>query len=260
MHHLHIDRFAGLPSPVHRIDPRVKLITTLAFIIMVVLTPDGYFLSYGLYFAAVLAALFFSNVPASYIFKRSLTIIPFAFAISFFVPFITPGPTVFDVSVGSFDITVTSTGLIKFVSLCSRAFISFFAVITLVSSTRFGDLMWAAGRLGLPAKLSIVVSFMYRYLFIMVDEVSHMILARDLRSHIKRKNPLLIASGGIIGALLVRSFEHAEKLYYAMLLRGYTGFPVTLNSKHIRPLDIVISLLFIGFTAAGMLTGRFFHA
>ncbi|MFC1538938.1 cobalt ECF transporter T component CbiQ [Candidatus Latescibacterota bacterium] len=260
MHHLHIDRFAGLTSPVHRIDPRVKLLTTLVFIIMVVLTPNGYFLSYGIYFAAVLTALFFSNVPAGYIFKRSLTIIPFAFAISFFVPFITPGPVIWDISIGSFDIAVTSTGLLKFGSLCSRAFISFFAVITLVSSTRFGDLMWAAGRLGLPAKLSIIVSFMYRYLFIIVDEVSHMILARDLRSQIKRKNLFLTASGGIIGALLVRSFEHAEKLYYSMLLRGYTGFPVTLNSRHIKSYDIILSLLFIGLTAAGMLTGRFFYA
>jgi cobalt/nickel transport system permease protein len=229
--------------------------------VIVVLTPDGYFLSFGLYFAAVLTALFFSGVPAAYIFKRSLTIVPFAVAISFFVPFITPGPeVVWDFSIGSLDVTVTKAGLVKFGSLCSRAFISFFAVITLVSSTRFGDLMWAAGRLGLPAKLSIIVSFMYRYLFIIIDEVSHMLLARDLRSPLKRRNPLLTASGGIVGALLVRSFEHAEKLYYAMLLRGYTGVPVTVNAKHIRPLDIVLSLLFIGITAAGLISGGIIHA
>ncbi len=259
MHHLHIDRFASLSSPVHRIDPRVKLITTLIFIVIVVLTPNGYFLSYGLYFAAVLAALYFSNVPGTYIFKRSLTIIPFAVAISFFVPFITPGPVaVWVFNIGSHDVTVTMAGLVKFSALCSRAFISFFAVITLVSSTRFGDLMWAAGRLRFPAKLIIVVSFMYRYLFIIIDEVSHMILARDLRSPVKKRN-LLMASGGIVGALLARSFEHAEKLYYAMLLRGYTGDPVTVNAKRIRPFDIVISLLFIGFTVTGLLAGGIVH-
>ena len=260
MHHIHIDRFAGLSSPVHTIDPRAKLFTALAFIITVVLTPDGYFFSFALYFAAVMAALFFSHIPVLYIFKRSLTILPFACAISFFVPFITPGPVLWELHISTLNMTVTSTGIIRFFSLCFRAFISFFAVITLVSSTRFGDLMWAAGKLGMPAKLSILVSFMYRYLFVLVDEVSHMILARDLRSSVKRKNPLLLASGGIIGALLVRSFEHAEKLYYAMLLRGYSGFPVTLNSKHLSPRDIILSSLFIGFTVIGLLTGRYFYA
>lgn len=259
MHHIHIDRFAGLSSPVHSIDPRVKLFTTLAFIIMVVLTPDGYFLSYAIYFAAVWIALFISHVPAQYILKRSLTIIPFTLAVSFFVPFITTGPVLWEFNIGSFIVHVTSTGLIRFFSLCFRAFISFFAVITLVSSTRFGDLMWAAGKLGLPSKLVIIVSFMYRHLFILVNEVSHMILARDLRSPKKRKN-ILLASGGIIGALLVRSFEHAEKLYYAMLLRGYSGHPVTLNTKHLKPRDIVFSSLFIGIAAIGLLTGRHFHA
>ena len=260
MHHIHIDRFAGFSSPVHSIDPRIKLFTTLAFIIMVVLTPDGYFLSYGIYFAAVWFALFISHVPTQYILKRSLTIIPFAFAVSFFVPFITDGPVLWEFNIGSFVVNVTSTGLTRFFSLCFRAFISFFAAITLVSSTRFGDLMWAAGKLGLPSKLVTIVSFMYRYLFILVDEASHMILARDLRSSKKRKNVLLLASGGIIGALLVRSFEHAEKLYYAMLLRGYNGHPVTLNTKHLKPRDIIIASLFIGITAIGLLTGRHFHA
>ena len=259
MHHIHIDRFAGLSSPVHKIDPRIKLFTTLAFIIMVVLTPDGYFLSYGIYFAAIWFALFISHVPAKYVLKRSLTIIPFALAVSFFIPFITTGPVLWEFNIGSFVVQITSTGLTRFFSLCLRTFISFFAVITLVSSTRFGDLMWAAGKLGLPSKLVIVVSFMYRYLFILVDEASHMILARDLRSSKKRKNALLLATGGIIGALLARSFEHAEKLYYAMLLRGYNGHPVTLNTKHLKPRDIILASLFIGVTAIGLLAGRHFH-
>ncbi len=260
MHHIYIDRFAGLSSPVHSIDPRIKLFTTLAFIILVVLTPDGYFLSYAIYFAAVWFAIYVSHVPIQYILKRSLTIIPFALAVSFFVPFITAGPVLWEFNIGSFFIYITSTGLIRFFSLCFRAFVSFFAVITLVSSTRFGDLMWATAKLGMPSKLVIVMSFMYRYLFNLIDEASHMILARDLRSSNKRKNKLLHATGGIIGALFIRSFEHAEKLYYAMLLRGYNGHPVTLNTKHLKPRDIVFASLFIGFTAIGLLTGRYFHA
>ena len=259
MHHIHIDRFAGLSSPIHNIDPRAKLLSALVFIIIVVLTPEGYFFSFALYFLAVWTVIFISQVPSSYILKRSLTIIPFAFAISFFVPFITPGPVLREFSIGYFDITVTTTGFIKFISLGLKSFISFFSVITLVSSTRFGDIMWAAGKLGLPSTLVIIMSFMYRYLFILVDEVSHMLLARNLRSFKKRNNPVLLASGGIIGSLWVRSFEHADKLYYAMLLRGYSGHPPALKEKHLRAHDIVLSVIFIVIAAIGLIMGRVFY-
>lgn len=259
MHHLHIDRFAGLTSPVHSLDPRAKLFTSLAFILLVILTPVGYFFSYFFYFVLVSGIIAISHVPVMYILKRSLTILPFAVAVSFFVPFITPGPPLWELQTGFFTIQITSTGMILFLSLGAKSFLSFFTVITLVSSTQFGDLMWAAGKLGLPSKLVIVVSFMYRYLFLLIDEASHMLLARDLRSIRKRKNPLLLASGGIIGALLIRSFEHAEKLYYAMLLRGYTGHPSTLHVNRFEARDIVLPVFFIVLAAIGRITGGYLY-
>jgi len=260
MHHIHIDRFAGRSSPVHRMDPRAKLITVLAFILLVVMTPEGYFLTFFLYFTAVWTVILFSQVPPSYILKRSLTILPFAWAISLFVPFITPGPVLWDfVFSGGFHVTVTETGLVRFATLGLKSFLSFLAVFTLVASTRFGDLMWSAGELGLPSKLVVVMTFMYRYLFILIDETSHMLLARTLRSGRKLHLPHLHAAGGIVGSLWVRSFEHADRLYFAMLLRGYSGHPVVLYEHHLGSRDIAFSAVYLTVAALSLAAGKFYH-
>ncbi|MFA6472173.1 MAG: cobalt ECF transporter T component CbiQ [Candidatus Latescibacterota bacterium] len=258
MHHTHIDRYAGLESPIHALDSRAKLVAVLAFVILVVLTPNGWFLTFGLYALLVGAAMAVSKVPCGYILKRSLTILPFALAVSIFIPFITPGNALWTFHFGLFSAQLTDTGLVKFFSLSLKALLSFFATITLVATTPFGDLMKAAGALGMPSRMVVVLSFMYRYLFIIIDEASHMILARDLRG--AGKKSILLASGGIVGALLVRSFEHAEKLYYAMLLRGYTGKPVTLHSSHLHLRDIVITVVFFTCSLAGLILGKFLYA
>jgi cobalt/nickel transport system permease protein len=258
MHHTHIDRYAGLESPIHALDSRAKLVAVLAFVILVVLTPDGWFLTYGLYALPVLIAILVSHVPAVYILKRALTIMPFALAVSLFIPFITPGEALWTYHLGPLSGQVTGAGLVRFFSLSLKALLSFFATIILVATTPFGELMKAAGSLGLPSKMVVVLSFMYRYLFIIIDEAAHMILARDLRG--AGGKSILLASGGIVGALLVRSFEHAEKLYYAMLLRGYTGKPVTLHASHLQPRDIVITVIFFTFSLTGLILGKFLYA
>ena len=258
MHHTHIDRYAGLESPIHALDSRVKLIAALAFVILVVLTPDGWFLSFAIYSLLVGAAILASRVPPVYILKRSLTIMPFALAVSVFIPFVTPGAALWTFHAGPLSGQVTGEGLVRFFSLSLKALLSFFATISLAATTPFGELMKAAGALGLPAKMVVVLSFMYRYLFIIIDEAAHMILARDLRG--AGGKSLLLASGGIVGALLVRSFEHAEKLYYAMLLRGYTGKPVTLHPSHLHARDIALTGVFLTCTLAGLILGKLLHA
>lgn len=258
MHHTHIDRYAGLSSPVHVLDARAKLVTALAFVFLVVLTPDGWFLSFGAYALLIWTAIFASRVPKGYILQRSLTIFPFALAASVFVPFITPGPVLWSFDWGLLSGQVTTTGLTRFVSISLKALVSFFATVALVATTPFGDLMKAAGELGLPSRMVVVLSFMYRYLFLIIDETAHMLLARNLRGEGGRS--FIRASGGIVGALLVRSFEHADRLYFAMLLRGYEGKPISLHPSHLIARDIALSSCFLGLAALGLLLGNCLHA
>lgn len=244
-----------MKSPVHALDPRIKLVSALCFILMVVLTPDKGFGIFGFDLFLIGIVFAFSHVPLGYVLKRSLAIIPFAVMVALFVPFITPGQELAVFTLSGHEIAVTGPGVERFFAICCRAYLSFFAVILMVATTRFGDLMWAAGELHMPVKLVQVVSFMYRYLFVLVDDVSHMILARDLRSG-RRRRMLLTASAGIIGAMFLRSFEHAERLYEAMLLRGFAGRTHVLNHKHVNKLDVIVSTGFITAAVIGFVFGR----
>lgn len=231
---------------------------TLLYILLVVLTPDRWLASFLVYAAAVGTTIALSRVPFPYIFARSFLLLPFVLAVSVFVPFITPGEPVWRISAGALSFTVTDAGLVRFAAIAARAFLSFFATIILVATTRFGDLMRAAGALGFPRQLVVLLSFMYRYLFILLDEAVHMLLARDLRGG-RGKRRLMAASGGIVGALLVRSFEHAERLYSAMLLRGFAGKPVSLGIMRIRAIDLVAAAVFAAFIAGGFAGGRWLY-
>ena len=259
MHHLHIDTFAGFSSPIHNIDARAKIITTFCAIFLVILTPDGYFLSFAIYLTAAVGIVYLSHVPMGYIFKRSLILIPFVLLASLFVPFTTSGSPLFTFTLAQHTIMLTEEGLVRFTSIGLRAFVSFILTITLVSTTRFGNLMRAASNLGLPSKLVIVLSFMYRYLFILIDEAAHMMLARELRSSNRQKKTLLTASGGIIGSLFIRSYEHAEKLYSAMLFRGYSGEPVSLVPLRLTGKDVVLSIIFLSIACCGFSIGKVIH-
>ncbi len=255
MHHLHMDMFARMDTPVHRLDARVKLTTALAFVFLVVLTPDARYLSFAVYITIMGAVILTARIPALFVLKRSLMLLPFAVAASIFVPFTTPGESMADLSAGPLKLVLTVEGGHRFASICLRAFTAFLAVITLVAATRFGSLMRAAAALGCPRQLVTVLSFMYRYLFILVDEAAHMLLARDLRAHGNRGFALVRASGGIVGALMVRSFEHSQQLYNAMLLRGYSGTPVLLEPFVLKRRDIISAALFLAAAGCGHLMG-----
>ena len=258
MHHLHIDRYAGFQSPVHMLEPRLKVIAALAFILMVVLTPDQWFLSYGFYLLIVMGSMLVSRIPLGYFLKRSVLILPFAVAVSMFIPFSTPGRALLTFSLAGFPVSLTAEGIERFAALNAKALVSFGVTFLLVATTRFGDLMWAASRLGMPAKLVLVISFMYRYLFILLDKAAHMKLARDLRSIRGHRPSLLAASGNIIGALFVRSFAHATTLYDAMLLRGYTGTPVRIMHGHFHTHDFVATAGFLIVGAAACFGGGWY--
>lgn len=259
MHHLHIDRYANMTSPVHRMDPRVKTATMLSFILLVVMTPERHALSFTLYGFMLFGVIRLSRVPLGYLIRRALLLVPFAFAVSVFVPFTMPGETIWQFTLFGRPVTVTDEGLIRFGAINAKAALSFAATFTLAAATRFGDLMWAAARLGMPAKLVLIISFMYRYLFILLDTATHMKLARDLRSSGHSAAAMTIASGNIIGALFVRSYDHAQALYDAMLLRGYTGHPVRQGGQPLTVRDIAAALAFVLAGGAAAIGGGLLH-
>ena len=91
MKHSFIDQYSDLDSLIHKLDPRTKLITSLAFIVAVVLTPVSNWRVFAFYFCLIAALLIISKLPPLYVLKRSLVIFPFVLLIAIFIPFFKQG-------------------------------------------------------------------------------------------------------------------------------------------------------------------------
>jgi len=248
MHAHWIDQYRPKISLMHRLDPRVKLLLTITYILVASLTPVGAWPAYGLLFAFALAATLASNLGIGLVQRRALVALPFALA-AITVVFNTDGPVAFDLPVGPWRWQATEPGLIKFASIMLKSWLSVQMAVVLAGSTPFPDLMTAMRALHFPGVLVSIVTFMWRYVFVLVDEAMRLTRARDARSATlpgsKGGGGLAWrakVAGGMAGNLFLRSYERSERIYQAMMARGYRGELRTLSPPHLHPRDWVLGL------------------
>jgi len=236
MKHSFLDQYCNKDAFLQRVNPLVKLISFIVFILFVVFTPPGSFASFSLYGVGLLFLSLLAKLPLGFIFKRLLMIVPFVLLIAIFIPFCQQG---------AFSLTITARGLFVFWNVMTKSLLSALAMILLTSTTRFSELLKALERLRCPRLIVMVLSFMYRYLFVFTDEIMKMQQAREARalggSFCWRTKTL----ANMIGVLFLRAYERAEKVYLAMCARGFTGEVKTLNSRQLRFADICFFTVFI---------------
>jgi cobalt/nickel transport system permease protein len=76
--HLHfLDPYRDRPSTIHTLDPRVKFVFTLAFVLTMALLPVGAWPVYVLMLTVSLSITVLSELGLKYVLKRSLLAIPF---------------------------------------------------------------------------------------------------------------------------------------------------------------------------------------
>ncbi|MEN8614896.1 cobalt ECF transporter T component CbiQ [Dehalogenimonas sp. THU2] len=243
MRHSFLDQYSHLSSPVHRRDPRLKFLLSLLFILAVVLTQAGSWLAFAAYFG-ILASIFgLSRLPLGYVLKRSLIILPFVLLLGIINVFTRPGAELFGLNFGDWHLGVTDGGLVFIATLLARSWLSVLALILLSSTTPLPGLLKGIERLGAPRVLVMILSFMYRYLFLLVDEVLRMKQGRDSRTVGRLSNAFQAKTvGGMIGALFIRSFERGERVYAAMVARGFDGSSRTLNDLTFDRADVLIGI------------------
>lgn len=238
MKHSFIDRYSDRDSIIHRLDPRIKFITAIVFILAVVLAPPGTWLAFGLFFAVMAILILLSKVPVLYILKRSLVIMPFVVLIAIFIPFFKQGEVAGSYNVWLWQVTVTHSGIQVLVNLLIKAWLSILALIWLSSTTKLTSLLYGLEQLHVPRVMVMILSFMYRYIFILIDETMRMKQARDSRNFGGKRLWQMRTIGNMVGTLFIRSYERGERVYSAMVARGFDGNVRTLNHLHLRPSDI----------------------
>ncbi len=235
-------------------DARVKLILTLAFVLSLSLTPTAAWPVYLLFLTITLSAAVLSRLGLDFVLKRAFLALPFAMAA---LPLVLTGPAPFN-SIALFhwvDLALSIPGLERFASITLKSWISIQAAILLTGTTRFPELMTALGQLGVPRLFVAIISLMWRYLAVISDEVSRMLRARSSRSTSLKGDHRTggtipwraRVTGGMVGSVFLRSLERSDRVYAAMLSRGYSGgFPesekIILSRKNQLYLALGLSL------------------
>lgn len=219
MQHAFLDKYSDLNSPVHRVDARVKIVGFLAIIVICISTPASSFKVFLAYFALLLCLLLLSRIPPMHVIKRMAVVLPFILMVAIFIPFFKKGGGSYNLG----PLVVSTGGLLVLWNVTVKSLISILAVILLSSTTPFPQLLKGMERLRVPKLLIALLSFTYRYIFILVDEVQRMRRARDSRGWRGRWLWEGKVIGHMISTLFIRSYERGERVYAAMLARGYDG-------------------------------------
>ena len=249
MHSDAFDRYHHGNSPIHRLDARVKVLVTIAFIISNALLPDGAWIAFALVWAFILIANAASGLGLVFTFKRSFVAFPFALA-AITALFSIPGTPVASFQFLMWHLTITDAGLLRFVSIVIRSWLSVQMAILLVAVTEFPKIVHALRHLRIPAVLTVIISFLYRYLFVLADEVMRLLRAREARSGMVAgtRGGGSVAwrakiAGNMAGQLFLRSYERSDRVYNAMLSRGYKGELMTIHPHHFHVDDWRLGLI-----------------
>lgn len=246
MHHAYIDKFAYQDSVIHRLDSRVKFLVVLVFTAVVISLSRTSLSILACYAVGPFAVLVWAGIPLRFVFKQIVLVSPFVLVLALSCPLYDRVPV--EVSFGPFLWRMT-IGWLRCFAILGKFVVTMFALIVLVSTTRFNDLLAGLQWLGVPRLLIIQLGFLYRYIFVLIDRAHHILRARAGRKlkNLGFKNELRTAAS-MLGSLFVRSIDTAEHISIAMQARGFDGSWHTLSKLRIRRCDVffvLVAALFI---------------
>jgi cobalt/nickel transport system permease protein len=233
VHGLHATGVAGdTASPIHRLDPRAKILGLAGITLVGVSTPPSHWpvlVACALALAAVAVA---ARVGPGVVWCRSRIVLPLVVFVAVFVPFVRGGE---QIDLGPF--AVSRDGLATFASVASKAAIGTVSAVLLGATTSFPDVLHGLERMRAPRLLVLIAAFMYRYLFVIADEARRMRVALASRGYRPRHALQAAAIGRVAISLFLRTYDRAERVYVAMLARGYSGPTPRLDALVFRRAD-----------------------
>jgi cobalt/nickel transport system permease protein len=221
-----LERLSSGDSPVHRLHPGVKILTTLLFIVLVV-SFDRYALGRlapFLFYPSILIAL--GDLPPGLLIRRTGAALPFCLFAGISNCIIERN-TAF--ALGNLPL---SFGFLSLCTLLLRTFLCVAAVLILIATTPWSRLSTQLRRFHVPLILVTLLEMCYRYIAVLLGEVQSMYTAYKLRS-CGMKGIAMAHMGSFVGRLFLRSADRAERVYAAMKCRGYNPAESGLYGKRI---------------------------
>ena len=211
-----MDELSARTSPIHDLHPLTKLLVTLMYLLTVV--------SFSKYsFSALFVMLLYpvllfqlSGIPIRLCFHKLRVVLVLVCAVGILNPFFDRAPML---AVGG--LTVTG-GVVSMATLILKGVFALTASFLLIATTPIDRLCAALRRLHVPGILVTLLLLTYRYVSLMLRQVSVMTDAYALRAP-NQKGIHISAWGSFLGQLLLRSIDRGSELYQSMELRGFCG-------------------------------------
>lgn len=239
-----LDEMTELDSVIHRLHPLVKLLVTVVYI-LVTMSFDKYDLS-GLAVMVLYPVMVFqiSGLSMGVCFHRLRFILPLVCFVGLFNPF-------FDRSVCLTVGTLTVTGgFVSMITLMLKGVFCLMASFLLSATTSIDMICLSLKKIHLPDMFVTLFLLTFRYVSVMMDELSVMTMAYQLRAP-GQKGIDISAWGSFLGQLFLRSMDRASELYQSMRLRGFEGSFSHVQAPALRMWDlfylVVMCLLFYVF-------------
>ncbi|WP_456433902.1 cobalt ECF transporter T component CbiQ [Thermosulfuriphilus sp.] len=235
------ESFAEGTGLLHQLDPRVK-ITIACFLAVVVATSPkpGVLLPAASFVIILLAG---SDLPFLEVAKRMALVNTFVILLALTLPFSTAGEIIYRIGA----VKISREGLILAGLILAKVNIILLAMILLLSTSSVFTLAHALHHLHLPSRFVQLLFFTFRYLHVLEEELKKMLEAAKLRCFRPRTNLLTYRTYAyLLASLFIRSYDRSERIYQAMVCRGFRGtFPVY-HHFHLNRRDV----FFLGLSGA----------
>jgi cobalt/nickel transport system permease protein len=154
--------------------------------------------------------------------------------VSLFLPFLKDGEVIAGAwNIGFIELNLSYNKILIFWNILIKSLLCCISLLILSSTTKFSELLLGLQRLYFPKILIMILSFMYRYIFVLVDEAQRMERARRVRYFGSRYLAQFRVLSNIIGLLFIRTYERAERIYQAMCARCFIG-EIIYEGRHLR--------------------------
>lgn len=227
---IRFDELSSKSSPIHDLEGRIKLISTILIIIVCVTSKE-------LFIPIIIEIMLLTILKIadlSYIdsFKRLLLLLPFGGAIIIFQPFIQPGNVLWSYS----WLTVTDGGLNWAILLLARIIATLTAIIIYSSTTPLQEMASSFRKLKMPRDLAMILSIMVRFLFLFVDELAAIRKSQKSRNFDIHSNKTsykwrVKQVGYTIGMMFLKAYEQGERVHKSMVSRGFSDASEMFDEK-----------------------------
>lgn len=213
------------------------MLAALLFVLAIVATPREAFWAYGAYIVLLVAVAELGRVPIGFIARRLVIEAPFVL-FALFLPLVGAGERVEVVG-----IPLAVEGLWAAWNIVAKATLGLAATLIVAATTPVAEILHGLEHLRMPRIITAIAGFMIRYTDLITGDMQRMKIAREARGYDPRFFWQARALTATAGTLFIRSYERGERVYLAMLSRGFTGsLPLTAHNPAV-PRQWAIALL-----------------